>query len=332
LAAGLLNARLPADDNRQDDVVGKSGLKLSQAELLRRFEAESQQEYTIGAGDEIEIQVLGQTDLTGHHVVGPDGRITLPLIGPMQVSGQTREEAAQAIAKAWRQYYSTVNVTISVSKYASNRIVVVGRVASPGPLYFDTAPTLLEALAKSGAYGPRPAVAGATQYGVAPVGTQNTLIARCAVYRGSEQVLWIDMNQFFANGSTIDLHLIRNDVVYVPDQQEALVSVLGQVLHPGPVRINPDTRLIDVLTLAGGVTEDAASDKIRLVRPSTGMTREFSLKDLLDPIKARMAEGSIQSGDVVYVPQTGFAKVGYVLGKLSPAGTIMMFGALAAGR
>lgn len=311
------------------DVVGNSGLKLSQAELLRQFEAASGQEYTIGAGDEIEVLVPGQADLTGHHVVGPDGRITLPLVGPMQVSGQTREAAAQAMSKAWGQYYSSVNVTVQVTKYGSNRVVVVGRVATPGPIYFDNPPTLLEALAKAGAYTPRPSE------GSTPIPGKSgspTMISRCAIYRGTEQVLWVDMKSLFASGSGIDLHLRRDDVIYVPEEQDDLVSVLGQVEHPGAIRLTADTRLVDLLAMAGGLTEDAAANKIRIVRPSTGMTMEVSLKNLLDPANAQTSEVALQRGDVVYVPKSGLGKVGYVFSKFSPAGSLMMFGAVAAGR
>jgi polysaccharide export outer membrane protein len=311
---------------------GTSGLKLSQAELLREFEAASGEEYTIGAGDEIEVQVPGQPDLQGHHVVGPDGRITLPLVGPLQVNGQTREQAAQAIAKAWAQYYSAVTVTVQVTKYGSNRIVVVGRVATPGPLYFDTPPTLLEVLAKSGAYGARPPTGSTGATAGTTVGAAPAMISRCAVYRGSEQVLWIDLQDLFASGSGVDLHLRRDDVVFVPDEQEDLVSVLGQVEHPGAIRITPNTRLIDLLAMSGGLREDAAANKIRLVRPSTGMTREFALQDLLDPAKAQMAEASLQRGDVVYVPKSGLGKFGYVMNKFGSMGSLMMFGAVAAGR
>jgi polysaccharide export outer membrane protein len=135
------------------------------------------------------------------------------------------------------------------------------------------------------------------------------------------------MNEVFASGNGVDLHLRRDDVVYIPDEQESLVSVLGQVQHPGAIRITPDTKLADLLAMAGGLTDDAASKNIRLVRPATGMVREFALNDLLDPAKSRMVEASLQRGDIVYVPKSGMGKVGYVLNKFSPAGTLMMFGA-----
>ena len=235
------------------------------------------------------------------------------------------------MTKAWKKYYSTIDVTIRVAKYGSNRVVVVGKVAQPGPLYFESAPTLLEVLAKSGAYSTRPfetSAAGSNIKGAAPA----TTINRCAIYRGSEQVLWVDMHQLFTSGGGVDVHLRRDDVVYVPDEQDDLVSVLGQVEHPGAVRLTADTKLVDLLAMTGGLTEDAARDKIRLVRPSTGMVREFNFKDLLDPAHAQLAEISLQRGDVVYVPRNGLGKLGYVVGKFTGAGSLMMVGAIAAGR
>jgi polysaccharide biosynthesis/export protein len=301
-----------------------SDLKLSQRELMRQFDEASDGEYTLAAGDEIDLQVPTNPDLQGHHVIGPDGNITIPILDSIRVSGQTREAAARAVTTALSQYYTEVHASIQVTKYGSNRVMVVGRVPSPGPIFFNTAPTLLEALAKSGAYG-------------ASSGTVNTsptpMLTRCAIYRGSEEVLWIDMKELFSSGTAVDLHLRRGDIVYVPDDQEQQVSVLGQVRRPGPVTLSPDTRLVDVLAKAGGLTDEAAGGKIRLVRPSTGLTREVAFQDLIKPERSKdTADIALQRGDVIYVPQSGLAKIGYVLQKLSSAGTLLMFGAIAAGR
>ncbi len=320
-----------ADARDSRGSVADSGVRLGQLELLRRFEASSGENYTLAAGDEIEVEVSGKPELKGHHLVGPDGRITLPFVGTVLVGGKTREAAALDIAQALEKFYVSVNVDIQVTKYGSNRVIVVGRVASPGPLYFDTAPTLIEVLARSGAYAARPAAltssltSPVTQVPAGPAG-----VSRCAIYRGSEQVLWIDLNELMS-GETFagDLHLRRGDIVYVPDEQDNLISVLGQVQHPGPVRITAATTLVDVIAMAGGFTDDAAEKKISLFRRSTGVSREIAFRDLVEP--KSLDEISLQRGDVIYVPKTGIAKVGYVLGKLSPAGTLLMFGALAGG-
>lgn len=310
----------------QDASGADSDLKPSQQALMRHFEEESEADYTLGSGDEIDVQVPTNTDLQGHHVIGPDEKITLPIVGPMVVGGLTREGAAQAIAAGFGQYYTDVHVSIRVTKYGSNRVMVVGRVATPGPIYFDTPPTLLEALAKSGAYTPR--ATGVPLPGGAPT------LSRCTIYRGSEEVLMVDLKKLFTSGSlAVDLKLRRGDVVYVPDEQENQVSVLGQVKKPGAVTLSSDMRLIDVLALAGGLADGAATGKIRLLRPSTGLTREVAFQDLVKPRGSKdTVDIALENGDVVYVPQSGFSKFGYVLEKLSPMGTLLMFGALAAGR
>jgi polysaccharide export outer membrane protein len=296
---------------------------------LREFEESSAQEYTLGAGDEIKILVPEHADLQGDHTIGPDGRITLPFVGPIQIEGQTREQAANLINKSWSQYYSSINCAVQVVKYGNNRVVVVGRVSSPGPIYFDSPPTLLEVLAKSGAYGARPQDAKVVSSGPVPL---QAAISRCAIYRGNEQVLWVDMRELLASGTGVDVHLRRNDVVYVPDEQEELISVLGQVAHPGAVRLTADTRLVDVIAMSGGLTEDAASEKIRLIRPATGMVRQIALKDLLNPIPGQESDIALKRGDIIYVPKSGLGKFGYVLGKFGSAGSLLTFAGLAAGR
>jgi polysaccharide export outer membrane protein len=311
------------------DSVQNGGLKLSQAELTRRFEQTSEGEYTLGAGDEIDVQVPTNPDLQGHHVVGPDGRITIPIYGSILVGGKTREEAANEITKAFDQFYTEVHAVVQVTKYGSNRVVIVGRVATPGPVYFDTSPTLLEALAKSGAYSQQTTTTtlNSSSPGALP------RVNRCAIYRGSEEVLWIDLKQLFASGtSAVDIRLRRGDVVYVPDEQEEQVSVLGQVRNPGAVKLGQNTRLVDVLALAGGLTDDADNKRIRLVRPSTGLARDIAFRDLVKPNgSADSADIALRNGDVIYVPSSTLSKVGYALQKLSPASTVLSFGALAVG-
>jgi polysaccharide export outer membrane protein len=290
-------------------------LQINPNEALRDFEVPNGEEYTIGDGDEIEIDATGRPELSGKHLVGPDGRITLPLAGDFLVKGLTREAAADGIRKAFQQYYAAVAVTVRVVKYGSNRLLIVGHVAHPGVLYFDTAPTLLEALTKSGAL---PASGSESPASSVP--------NRCAVFRGKDQVVWINLSTLLeSGGTTANVRLRRDDVVYVPAEQDDLVSVLGEVKNPGAIKLSTGTTVINVLAMAGGLTDAASKSKIRLVRPSTGMSRDLNLEELLTP-KAS-AEVSLQRGDIIYVPKKGIAKVGYVLQQLGPAASLLLFGA-----
>jgi polysaccharide biosynthesis/export protein len=290
-----------------------AGLSTRPLEALRQLEGSGDQEYTIGDGDELDIQVVGRPELSGTQLVGPDGKLTLPLAGSFEVRNMTREAAAKGIAEVLQRYYTSLDVTVRVAKYGSNRIFVLGHVAHPGVLYFDNAPTLLEALTKS----PGPSVAGESG---------PSLPQRCAIFRGKDQVVWIDLKTMLdQEGSLLSLRLRRDDVLYIPDQQDELVSVLGEVQHPGMVKLEPKTTLMEVLTRSGGLTVTAGSARIEIVRPKTGTRREVAFKDLLDPSKP--TEDKLQAGDVVYVQKGSMAKFEYALQQLAPLSSVLLFSA-----
>ena len=79
---------------------GDPQLKINPLETLRNFEPAADEEYRLGRGDEISVDFTGRPDLLAKLVVGPDGRITLPLAGDLMLAGETRAEAAKAIDTA----------------------------------------------------------------------------------------------------------------------------------------------------------------------------------------------------------------------------------------
>jgi polysaccharide export outer membrane protein len=290
------------------------GLQTRSLAALRGMGMPPGEEYTIGDGDEIEIQVVNRPELSGHHLVGPDGRITLPFSGPFEIKNLSRDAAAKGIEKSFEKYYTSTDVTVRVTKYGSNRILVLGHVARPGVLYFDNTPTLLEALSKSGA--------GTTK------GKDNdpSLPQRCAIFRGKDLMAWIDLKEMLDRGDSLaDLRLKRDDVLYVPDEQEVIVSVLGEVQRPGMVKLEHKSNLLDVVALSGGLTPEAGKARIEVVRADHS-TREFAFHDLLNP--AKTVEFPLQRGDVIYVEKGGVAKFEYTLKKLGPLGTMMLFGSM----
>jgi polysaccharide export outer membrane protein len=291
-----------------------SALQMSPLAAVRLLETSTAEEYTIGDGDEIEIQAANRPELSGHHLVGPDGRITLPLSGSLQIRSMTREEAARAIAKSFLRYYDSVDVTVRVSKYGSNRVLVLGHVSQPGVLYFDNAPTLLEALSKS-----HPTSAKGSN------GGESSLPNHVSIFRGKDQVIRIDLKALLDQGSSgVDVRLRRDDILYVPDEQDDLVSVLGEVQHPGMVKLESNTTLLDVLAMSGGLMPAAGAAKIQVLRQTAGTTREVAFQDLMNPAKAR--EISLHRGDVIYVQKGAMAKFEYVMEKLTPLSTMLLFG------
>jgi polysaccharide biosynthesis/export protein len=305
--AGALN-QVCVGQQLNADATGSPAI--SPLSALSDLQSRPGEAYTIGEGDQIDIQVIGRPELSGSHLVGPDGRITLPIAGSFDIRDMTREDAAQKITAAFERYYTAVDVTVRVSKYGSNRILVLGHVDQPGVLYFDSTPTLFDVLSRA-----RRATLGPGQSGMPK---------RCAIFRGKDQVVWIDLKAMMDTGSAVaDLRLRRDDVVWVPDEQEDQISVLGEVQRPGMIRLEPRTTLSEVLALSGGLTANAGAAKIEIVRPGLKTTQEIAFKDLMDPHKS--VEASLHSGDVVYVQKGTMAKFAYVLQQLAPVSGLLLF-------
>lgn len=291
-------------------------LKPNPIEAMRKFEPPADEEYRLGKGDEITVDFAGRPEMQAKLVVGPDGRITLPLAGEIMLSGLTRVEAAQAIVKALSAYYANLSAQVTVTKYTANRVLLLGAVEHPGPIEFDGTPTLLEAVTRGGLplVGPdkRPQIPD-----------------RCAIYRGSDQVLWVQLKALIDSGNPLaDLRLRRDDVIYIPDPSERFVSVLGAVDHPGAVPLLTNSTLASILAAAGGVSDKAGSrPRVQIVDPSGGTSRMISFNDLMNPKKS--VEVTLKPGEIIYVPTSGFYRATYYLERLNPlatVGTVLAYG------
>jgi polysaccharide export outer membrane protein len=290
-------------------------LKPNPLETLRKFEPAADEEYQLGRGDEIQIDFAGRPELQAKLTVGPDGRITLPLAGELMLAGATRSDAAKKIETALSPFYANLSVLVTVNKYTANRVLVLGAVDHPGPMVFEGNPTLLEAITRGGLplVGPlkRPQIPD-----------------QCAIYRGSDQVMWVQLRQLVESGNPLaDLRLRRDDVVYVPDPSERFVSVMGEVNHPGAVQLDSNATLTSVLAMAGGITDKAGGKpRIQIFDPKTGISHTIEFKDLLKVSRAQ--EITLKPGDIIYVPVSGFYRATYFLERLSPLTTLATLAAV----
>jgi polysaccharide export outer membrane protein len=302
----------PSSDSQPDNSIDPK-LKLSSMATLRIFEPPADEEYTLGAGDEISIQYPGRPELASKDVIGPDGRITLPLAGPIKVADLTRKAAGDNVVAALSPFYTNgLAATVEVVKYGSNHVTLLGNVKNPGLIEFDQTPTLLEVLSKGG-IETRP---------------DGYLPEQCVIYRG-EQVLWVQLQELLMNGSPLaDLRLRRNDVIFVPALSNRFVTVIGQVQHPGEIVLRQDATITSVLGEAGGLSDTAGvNPELQIVhRFKGGRTQVVHFKDLLKPTGGM--EVSLYPGDVIYVPKSGLSRVGFVMQQIAPFLTLGSFAAI----
>ncbi len=273
----------------------------SSAESLKQFDAAPQEAYRLGAGDQVHVQVWEKPELSGVQYIGPDGALTVPLVGTVSVGGLTREDAAKAIREPLAKLYTGVSVTLRVEQYQANRVTVVGKVKTPGVYRFENAPSLLEAIAKAGGLSTEPPLVNLTH---------------CAVIRGRDRIAWIDLSSLTdGRDISLNLRLKPEDTVLVPEDADIPVYVLGQVTKPGPLRWTRGMSFVDALAQAGGTTRDASPSGIYLVRPREGKRYIISQGDILGP--TRGTNVALERGDILYVPTNFLADVGYLLEKLN---------------
>lgn len=307
-------------------------LKPNPMAALRAFEPPADQEYELGPGDEITVEVIGRPELASKHVIGPDGRITLSIAGSVLLADKTRDEAAMEIQTALGKYYSNVTVSVGVDHYTSNHILLLGAVEHPGLMAFDKTPTLLEVISRGGL--PLQGPPGAPGTPATPANSARPFVVpeQCMIYRGDQTMVTVQLRSLLEDGNPLaDMRLKRDDIVFVPGQ-DRYVSVLGQVLHPGNERLDSRSTLSQLLADAGGITEKAGRyPDIQIIHRGAngnpGKTQLVSYKALLDP---KPLDLTLQSGDIIFVPQSGLDRAGYVFEKISPIVTLFTASALIA--
>jgi len=107
-------------------------------------------DFTIGLGDVVRISVWKDPELSGSFQVRPDGWISYPLIGDLQVVGRTTEDLRQSVTEALKEFIAAPAVTVIVEEINSRRFFVTGQVASPGVFTLLQRTTLMQAIAMAG--------------------------------------------------------------------------------------------------------------------------------------------------------------------------------------
>ena len=252
--------------------------------------AQSDADYVIGARDVLAIQVFDQADLAGKFTVEADGTFSFPLVGRVKAGGMTLKQVESELrTELANGYFTHPQVMVAIEEYRSKRIFVMGEVRTPGPVSLTGDMTLIEALARAGST--LPSASGEVSIVRASQGARGPTLPDESVGAGIVHARIRDLE----DGSiahNIDLH--DGDTIFVPRAE--IAYVFGQVRNPGSYAIQKDTTVLNALSLAGGVNENGAMNRIKIVRQVNGTESELKVK-LTDLVKA---------GDTIIVPEKYF--------------------------
>lgn len=278
-------------------------------EDLALIEESSNPIYQLGSGDVLKLDVFGRAEVSGKHTIGPDGKITVPIVGDIHLNDLTREEAVARINGELKAIYTHPFATLSIEQYTSNQVTVLGRVERAGIQKFEKAPTLVDVLAGAGAM---------------PILDKQATLTRCAIMRGRDKLIWVDLKALLNGDPSYNLRMKKGDIVYIPDSSDTAVYVLGSVPKPGSYRLTPRMTLLDALAQAGGPNEDAQPKQIGIFRPGATSVEIIDFADIRDV--TRRANFALEDGDVIYVPTSTLADFGYLMRQISPFMSVLTFG------
>ncbi|HSC28239.1 MAG TPA: polysaccharide biosynthesis/export family protein [Vicinamibacterales bacterium] len=252
--------------------------------------AQSAGDYVIGPQDVLTIQVFDQADLGGKYSVEADGTFTFPLIGRIRAGGLTlRAFEDELKARLADGYFRNPQVTVAIELYRSQRVFVMGEVRQPGPVALTGGMTLIEALARAGSTLP-------TASGDVVIVRASRVAAQGSAAPDSAEgdVIRATIRELENGELSQNVELNDGDTIFVPRAET--VYVFGQVKNPGAYGVQTNTTVLQALSLAGGVTEHGAMNRIKVMRVEDGEKREIKVK-LTDVVRP---------GDTIIVPQRYF--------------------------
>jgi polysaccharide biosynthesis/export protein len=292
--------------------------------------------YTLVPGDRVNVAISTVPEFSGVYQLMVDGRITLPVIGPLDIQGMTEPEAALHIAKHYAAAKVLVKPTITVilAEMSNLHVAILGEVNRPGSYVITPKngelPKLTQIIEQAG---------GITQQtDLRSIQIQRPL--RSGRFRLVRTSLWQllvqgDLSQDLAirDGDTITLNTAENmslDVAKLVARsnvagQEIAVNLVGEVFSPGIQKITVGTSLNQVLLTAGGFTGQAKKKSIELMRLNANGTisRQKIAIDYGQPVGSER-NPVLQNQDVILVDRNLGARVTDKIGNiLSPINSVL---------
>ena len=242
--------------------------------------------YRLGPGDQLQIEVWGASETNITQKVTPDGYISIPNVGPVNVNGLTVQAATNRIKAKLSQIYSgmassnvnlSTHVKVSLGQIRTIQVNIMGEVARPGTYALSSFSTVFHALYKAG--------------GMSKMGSLRNI----KVVRGGRTVATVDVYDYIINGrSHSDIRLQEGDVI-LASPYDALVLIKGKVKRPMYYEMKSSESIRTLIGFAGGFSNDAYRGAVTVDRNNTKERTVATVDDM------NYGVFKVKDGDVVSV-------------------------------
>ena len=238
------------------------------------------QNYRLGPGDAVIIDIYGASQKTIQSTVSPDGEVTIEGYGPVNVSGLTVAQANARLRSTLGSRYRSSRIKLTVGQTKTIMVNVMGEVKAPGTYTLSAFATVFHALYMAG--------------GTNDLGTLRNI----KVYRNNRLVTVVDIYDYILNGKlTGNVRLADNDVIVV-GPYDCLVTITGKVKRPMLYEMKKNESVNSLLKYSGGFTGDAYKKSVRVNR-KTGRERSVYNVEEFDFSSFRIDDGDSVSVDSI---------------------------------
>lgn len=236
------------------------------------------QNYVLGPGDQVVIDIYGASQRTLQLTISPDGQVTVPGFGPISISGLTVTAAHAKIRSSLGSRYASSDIQLSMGQTRSIMVNVMGEVNAPGTYTLSGYSTVFHALYSAG--------------GIKDLGT----LRNVKVYRQGKLVTVVDIYEYILNGRLAgNIRLHDNDVIQV-GPYECLVEITGNVKRTMFYEMRKNESVASLIKYAGGFAGDAYTKAVRLVRQNGERFSVYNVNEF-DFASFKVADGDVVTVD-----------------------------------
>lgn len=205
-------------------------------------------DYVLGPGDELRLHVWGQVDLAADLVVDRNGQVFIPHLGSMAVAGLRYEQLHPYLQNALGRIYQNFEFNVGMGRLRSIQVLLVGNARRPGTYTVSSLSTLLNALFAAG--GP----------------SSTGSMRRIQLRRTGRLVTEFDLYDLLLRGDkSRDAQLLTGDVIFIPPVG-SMAAIHGATRRPAIYELHGETKLEDLIELAGGLSTTATRSKVLVER------------------------------------------------------------------
>ena len=276
----MLKRLLAEREKNRKKVFGRDIFNNKELSFEPNMNIATPQNYRLGPGDAVIIDIYGASQKTIQSTVSPDGEVTIEGYGPVNVSGLTVAQANARLRNTLGSRYRSSRVKLTVGQTKTIMVNVMGEVKTPGTYTLSAFSTVFHALY----------MAGGTNY----LGTLRNI----KVYRNNRLVTVVDIYDYILNGKlTGNVRLADNDVIVV-GPYDCLVTIAGKVKRPMIYEMKKNESVNSLLKYSGGFAGDAYKKSVRVNR-KTGREKSVYNVEEFDFANFRIDDGDSISVDSI---------------------------------